>query len=540
MKRTIYLILALLMILGLAACGAPVGDTAPTQTEMPAIQKPEVVAFDDPLLEKMVRGAMDKPDGDITLEEAGAVTELVLSIEWQQEPAEGTQIKDISGLENFTNLENLELHFHAISDISPLTGLTKLNSLSLGGNPVADITPLSGLTKLGWLTLFNCQAQDYTPLANLNDLGGLLMDHSTISDVSMLSGLTELWWLGLSNTQVSDVTPLAGLTNLKKLQLEGCPVTDYSPLAGIYPNLEEADFTIVSSLRELGFSPIDNAPQVESYKTEEIIVQVNHAEWGEQPNKDEVNAVILVKNHGTENEIVIIYYPDTMAYLVFSNSRDFRYTYDSQNKEMNIEYGEENANAFMEQAYDAVDPYPVITPIRDYSKVLTDTFGVSADILYNLPREKVEASSLAALGFIPDKDNACCLYEQHEPRYYSIEINNPEWGNLKDGGDVRFFTPFSDEYRIVVTYFVDEKKFVAGVDDNDGGGASFEYFAKTGKHIDVWCSDNKITVEKYFKNAIKDSTVEDVYLYSVQLMQQYISDMFGMSIDELYALPVGE
>ena len=206
MKKLLATLLVMIMVCALAACSPP---PEPEKT----------VVFSDPLLEEMVRTAMNKPEGDITLAEAETVTELKLSIDWQQEPAPNTQIKDISGLENFKNLEILELHFHAITDISPLAGLTKLANLSLGGNPIADITPLAGLTSLGALTLFSCQAQDYTPLANLTGLGMLLMDHSTISDVSMLSGLTELWWLGLTNTQVSDVSPLTTLTNLRKLQL---------------------------------------------------------------------------------------------------------------------------------------------------------------------------------------------------------------------------------------------------------------------------------------------------------------------------------
>lgn len=249
MKRFLSLFFPILLVVSLVACSQQAGPA-----ETPAsTQNTAAVTFADPILEKMMRAAMNRPEGDITLAEAEAVTELKLGVDWQQEPAPNTQIKDISGLENLKNLENLELHFHAITDISPLAGLTKLTSLSLGGNPVADITPLAGLTNLGSLTLFNCQAQDYTPLANLTGLGMLLLEHSTISDVSMLSGLTELWWLSLTNTQVSDVSPLAGLTSLRQLQLSGCPISDYTSLAAIYPNLEEKDFSIVSSLRELGF-----------------------------------------------------------------------------------------------------------------------------------------------------------------------------------------------------------------------------------------------------------------------------------------------
>ena len=142
-------------------------------------------------------------------------------------------------------------------------------------------------------------------------------------------------------------------------------------------------------MRYMGFIPIDKAPHVESYKTEEMYIQVHHKEWGERENKAEENAVLLCKDFGIENEIVIIYYPEPRGYLVFSNLKDFRYTYNSQIEKVSFEYGEENANASMKEAYDEVDPYPVMTPIRDFSKVLTDTFGVSADILYNLPKKRV-------------------------------------------------------------------------------------------------------------------------------------------------------
>ena len=539
MKISLCIIIVIIIVISMAACGTPASEEIISATPS-TTETTEIVTFNDSVLEAMVREAIGIPEGDITVEEAEAVTELILSIDYQQDPAEGSQITDLTGIEYFINLENLELHFHAITNISPLAELTKLNSLSLGGNPVADIAPLSKLTNLGWMTLFNCQADDYSSLANLTGLGGLLMDHSTISDVSMFSGLTQLWWLGLSNTQVSDVAPLATLVNLTKLQLEGCPITDYSPLAGIYPNLEEADFTIVYSLRELGFAPIDNAQQVESYKTDEMYILVHHTAWGAQENKDQENAVILSRNYSNENEITVIYYPDNKDYLVFSNAKDFRYIYDSQNEETRFEYGEENANEFMAEAYNEVDPYPLLTPIKDFISTLADTFGVSADILYSLPREVADTSSLTALEFIADPENAWYLYEQLEPRYYSVTINNPEWGSWEEGGDVSVFTPLSNEYRIVVTYSIDERKFAVGADDNDGGGAKFEYFLDTSEHIDGWCSSEEMTLEEYFINAYNDPGIEDIYLYSVKIMENYINDTFGMSIEELYSLPVGE
>lgn len=540
MKKRLLCCFAVLFVLCLAACAAPASSATPEVEATPT--PPQIVTFADPVLEKTVRAAMNKPEGDISVADAEGVKELKLSIEWQPQIPPETQIQDLSGLEYFKNLEMLDLSFHNIRDISPLAGLTKLTSLSLGGNPVEDITPLSGMTNLRELKLFNCVAEDYSTLAKFTKLVYLMLDRSGITDASMLSGLTLLSRLSLSGTQVSDVSPLAGLTGLQSLMLENCPITDYSPLAQIYPNLAEKDFVMVSSLRELGFSPIDNAPQVESYKTEKLIVQVHHQEWGDQSNPDEVNAVILCKDHGTENELFVIYYPDTKTYLVWSNAKDFRYTCDDQTGAINIQYGEENANAFVQAAYAQPATPLLLTPIKDFTVILNDTFGVTADVLYSLPREVVviDTASLATLGFVAKQENAAYLYEQHEPQYYSIEVRNPVWGVWEEGGEVRFFTPLSDECRVVITYYSSERKYMVKADDNDGGGAGFYFYVDTNTHEDIWCTDKSITVAEYFTAAYNNPEISDLYEYSVQLMQNYIKDTFGLTVDELYALPAGQ
>lgn len=203
-----------------------------------------VVEFSDPVLERMVREAMKRPDGDITFSDAKTVKELRLNIDYQQEYPAGTRITSIEGLQYFVNLETLELLFHDISDVSPIAGLAKLRSLGLGGNPVQDISALSGMTELDYLALFNCQASDYSPLMNLTKLRILQIGYSTFSDARVLQGLTNLDTLELIYAQVSDVTPLGDLPNLKSLKLEGNPISDYSPLNKIYQNLQDKDFDL--------------------------------------------------------------------------------------------------------------------------------------------------------------------------------------------------------------------------------------------------------------------------------------------------------
>jgi hypothetical protein len=248
MKKAWIMLLTVAVIFAFTACAAPAAkiadpSTAPT-VQPSATAAPEVVVFNDPVLEKMVRKAMSKPEGDITIADAEAVKKLNLDIEYQQEIPEDTQIKDISALKYFKNLDELNMQFHAITDISPLAGLVELRGLGLGGNNISDITPLSGLKELRFLSIFSCKATDYSPLKNLTYLNTLFISYSTFSDLSVLADMQDLSALYIDSTQVSDVSLLEKLTKLKRLKLKDSKVTDYSPLKDIYPSLEEKDFEL--------------------------------------------------------------------------------------------------------------------------------------------------------------------------------------------------------------------------------------------------------------------------------------------------------
>ena len=94
MKKTLYILLAALLAIGFAACGAPTATTTPSVSAVPS-----VVTFADPVLEAMVRGAMGKPEGDITQAEAQAVTRMDFSNVWSQYlPDHAELIHDLGGL----------------------------------------------------------------------------------------------------------------------------------------------------------------------------------------------------------------------------------------------------------------------------------------------------------------------------------------------------------------------------------------------------------------------------------------------------------
>ena len=110
MKKALLALLAPLLLASMVACGTQTSAeqlSTPTQAETAATS---VVVFADPVLEAIVRDAMGKPSGDITVAEAKTVTSLNLAYaEWQKYISGKEPIRSIAGLEHFTSLESLDL-----------------------------------------------------------------------------------------------------------------------------------------------------------------------------------------------------------------------------------------------------------------------------------------------------------------------------------------------------------------------------------------------------------------------------------------------
>lgn len=266
MKKTLFVLLALLLALDLAACGAPAATSTPspeasesanTLTREPTAEPtlaptPEPVAvFSDAALEAKAREAMGKPEGDITVAEAEAVVKLDLSNEsFADMNSQNGGIRNISDLKYFTGLEELNLSFNEISDFTPLAELKSIKTLGFNGIAPKDLSVLKGLTNM------TCLIFDWTCNENQRQNGNISLDFMSamkdleifsacgggIKDITALGGLTKIWSLYLDDNAITDISSLANLTNLKELKLSNNPIDDYSPLKDIYPKLEFSDF----------------------------------------------------------------------------------------------------------------------------------------------------------------------------------------------------------------------------------------------------------------------------------------------------------
>ena len=525
MMKPHNILITVLLTITLAACSTP---TVTKTSSNPAVEVTTtsslvetsmsgIVTFADPVLEAMIRSAMGKPEGEITFAETQGVTRMDLNDSLQRQLSEFTPITNLDGLEAFTNLESLDLSQNAVTDISPLAGLTKLTALSLAGNPVMDVEPLAKLTNLKLLILSNCQAQDYSALSHLINLQVLWLDNSTISDVS----------------------PLVSLTNLQTLYLDKSSVEDFSSLENIYTTLANKDFIIPTTLKDLGFN-LDPNNHEAYFESELANFTVTHDKWGPPSREDNQNIIRMTLYLNDEYKTSIGYYDVHKVYLCQMDKEGqlpVNYLYDIATGEYSID-GQDRANS--EQMIRAAlevenGEDPLYAPIRFFNETIRNTFKMTPEKLFTLP---YEPPTLKSLGFVPDETPGIYMYEQHEGIYTNIRIDHNEKENKEY--DVVFFQPITDVYRVNLFYHTTDNKLFVGADDNYNGGASFYYYLDTGEHIDEWCSDPDKTVEEYFIKAYNDPAIIDVYQHSVELMVQYVRDAFGMTIEELYALPTGE
>ena len=517
MKNRLASIVIILLLLGTAACGSAGTAGFPPETAAAV----GIVTFTDPALEQMVRASMGRPEGDITQSEAEAVTRLNLSMEWQQFVSDQAPIQSIGGLERFTNLESLDLSFHAITDVTPLSGMAKLKSLSLRGNPVADIAPLAGLTDLKALLLSGCAARDYGPLAALVNLEFLKLDQSTISDVS----------------------PLAALTKLKRLYLAGCPIDDYSPLANVSQNLEEQDFDfkIVSTLAELGFVMDDGNAQA-SYgdvQRDGLSVKINHAEWGAPQSEDMTKCVRMDFMLDSGYTLVVLYYPEISAYVfqMNINGEQMNYIYNAADGTFMVDFNsrERFERMITEALGETSETDVLLAPIPVFNDTIRKTFGMTADALYALP---FLPPTLINFGFdfvTDEQGNASYTYEHHEPHDLHLSIFQSPWGKSQDNRSIEFYDDDVNGFHLLILYYADKDQYAISLQRGDVT-CRFERTA-AGERSGI--SPDEDTVRNMFQEAFgsQGESWQDLPLsYFEQVVQKYI----GLTISELYALPAGE
>jgi len=232
--------------------------------------EPEVasVEFTDPGIEKIIRGLLSRPTGDIssgdlrtihsfsnTFEGETVYIESVADLKWcsELETLELTGVRNaLECLEFLPSLKALTLRNCAITGLKEISVLKELEYLDLSGNTVSFLDALSELPKLERLiirknALVSVEAlgkleslrqldagenaiSDITPLKSCSNLESLIVDQNKISDISAVASLKNLAELDISQNMVSDISALRGCVSLQTLSMSGNKIEILEPL----------------------------------------------------------------------------------------------------------------------------------------------------------------------------------------------------------------------------------------------------------------------------------------------------------------------
>ena len=193
----------------------------------------QTVNIPDANLRAAVEEALGKTSGaTITAEEMATLTRL---------EAHNADIRDLTGLEAATELEEIRCNNNLISDLLPLTDLVNLHVIELRDNVISDLSPIVGLINLEWLIVTRNSIRDLSPVEELINLVGLAVEDNLISDLSPISGLIKLERIWLHENPPMDLSPLEGLISLRAIHSWGTPIiSDLSTLTKL-PKLQVID-----------------------------------------------------------------------------------------------------------------------------------------------------------------------------------------------------------------------------------------------------------------------------------------------------------
>lgn len=279
-KKKILIIIATFMIalFLFSACASTQddqsdADNSEDNTAAQSVNSSEKVAIKDAELEKLIRKQIDKPEGDILVEDMEQLSQL--SIKYDEYPIyeldgleyatnlyaisyyggseHNGKIKSIAPLANLQLLEYMNISYLKIEEAPPEFNTPVLDRVSFIDTDISDYSFLKNMTQITQLTAEDCGVTSIEFLRNMNNLERAGLEYNSISDLSPLEGKTKLKSLNLQNNQVTDISALAGCTSLENF------IISYNHIKTLAPLYDLENLTEVRAYEDIGKKLIDQA-----------------------------------------------------------------------------------------------------------------------------------------------------------------------------------------------------------------------------------------------------------------------------------------
>lgn len=191
-------------------------------------------------------------DGVLTGAEAAALKVLNIGFETSDDVVADRVVKDLSGLEDFVSLEEVNFKYHQISDPSPLYLIEGLKLVNLGENPVESFD-VSRFPVLEDLRLYGSKVSEIAT-DKLASLKSLYLQRTQITEIDLtpMKNLTECY-LNEAKLVKLTVDGIPGLTRLDavKNQLEEVSVTNCDALFQLHLNTNKLKNVTLENLPKL-------------------------------------------------------------------------------------------------------------------------------------------------------------------------------------------------------------------------------------------------------------------------------------------------
>jgi len=164
--------------------------------------------FKDENLEYVVREALNKKSGELTIEELSSISEIGCNC-----------CDDLSGIENLKNLKILRLTDSNLSNIDSLKGLKNLECLDLRDNKITNISAIGGLENLKELRIDINNIRDISTLTKLLNIEKIVAYGNMIQIIPDFTNCTKLKYVDLSYNELVFNKNFYSLKNVDELWL---------------------------------------------------------------------------------------------------------------------------------------------------------------------------------------------------------------------------------------------------------------------------------------------------------------------------------
>jgi len=275
-SQLLTLILLILILLTITACssGTPddesmteketittgaksIDETMEETTAMTASPE-EVVTIKDPELEKMIRLAIDKPEGDITALDMEGVYSI--NIDYKEYP-----VREIDGLEYAIYLGDFSYRYGELKSLDPIKDLQNITYMTISYGTVDEAPATFNTKMLSRINFTETNVSDYSFLSQLTEVTSATFIRNGISSIEFLKGWDKIETLDLSTNEIKDVTPLEGKINLTDLTLHQNQIEDIS----VFETLSSLVYLNISYNNISNIAPIMQLPNLEELRAYE-------------------------------------------------------------------------------------------------------------------------------------------------------------------------------------------------------------------------------------------------------------------------------